>query len=689
MPYTAGQWPMHPGLTLRVPKSAEPRGAPGVPPMQNVPTLWRPDWSINRCPPSSPRCDARDVSAMAASANCSASASDAPLAHSENSTLEHWVCAWAERMCRSIAEASSAQASGLEKSEKATPIVWPLSARGNSREPLHSHRGPVHEEPLLSHRSSQDADSASRRASLNLQALLPQNSRAGRNQRRRRNRAPGRARQSWSSAFEAEAAGERRFPQSRTADVISWRGDGQLSARGEPLSARGAPPPPNEPKVIAALNRLERAMQPLLQACAADGNRDSYGSRAHCWSTPGTTPGATPRMPDSSQTGLRTALSELSESQYASTSSPDLSTSASPEKPRAATLPQSGDEAAAQAETTSCAVGSSAAFATGGSSDRRPPVPLLSLGKLSLGREIMRRGDNGVSGVGGDAAPQAGASAADSLRSTIRPVAQEAAASTDGVPTPTVSEWRARPPPQRCWPSDGCPDGKPLPSGGRYLDLVSEEQKGMSMSSGGSSSSRSPSPRSPVVGYDTGQSCPEKAPVVVPPLQLSQALNPGREWAGGWQEELSRAFSPDQQDDRGREECEQPTSPEAALAQARASDRSCTSDSELPDDPGPSDGSARSMTNGAPEDRCSPEATARYCSDDTQACEETPWWVHHPRINQIVGLLDKVQHCIEQQHLVGQALEEMPEHCVPSASRQFQEDCSDSSTAPGDGDGDA
>lgn len=694
---------------MRAPRTPQPGNAPPAP-------LFR---SINARCLLSPRGDACEVAAApaaAATTACLSTAADTSLetaqAPSEDNGLEHWVCAWAERMYRSIAEASTSPQISRQRSGSRTPSVWPMSARGASREPVFAAR-------------TYPEATASASLSVRLQALLPNNSREqkqsrerdfllpnngrAKNNRRRRNRPPGRR-------------------------PSNWDRDGPLSARAEPsgglLSSRAEPSTalhpvqylPSASSAASALSRVERALQPLLQAAAADLRRDS---RHACWSsTPGTTPGPTPRMPDVSQPhesvfGISPgAGTGYTESQYQSSSSPGVPSSVSPPlKSRLPQFLQSPGES--QATPASVAGGCAAGASTGSGSARRPPVPLLSLGKLSLGAaNAHRSGGSGSGGACGDNALQAGASSADSLRSTMRPVPQEAAASTDGVPTPTVSEWRARPPPPHCWQSDGANEGtgmslsSSLPIRGssprRHLDLVSEEQRGASISSSSSRtscSSRCSAAPAPTAGDSKPHSeKSEKASLGVPPLELAAA----------------RALSPEQDPEAGCAAASPFLTACSYQAEQVPSGRSSMG-SDLNCDRGSTVDSALSMPSAAPIENGSPEVTARYCVEDPHGFDvgaqalkrphihdgvdidhlpssngipalslldspEAPWWHNNPRINRIVGLLDKVQRCIEQQRLLGLAKPQELEKASLLLSEP--EDSSDSSTAAGDGDGD-
>lgn len=138
--------------------------------------------------------------------------------HFASSALESWVCAWAERMCRALPEVAPGSGAARIVGLVGGP---PMSAR---RARSGCSRLDTSREPPLSHRSSRGGAEGCRAS---MQARLPEKRGiCGGPHRRRRPRAPGRPKTGWD--------------------------------RLDPA------PPADSPAAVAALLRVERALQPVL-----------------------------------------------------------------------------------------------------------------------------------------------------------------------------------------------------------------------------------------------------------------------------------------------------------------------------------------------------------------------------------------------------------------------------------------
>eukprot|EP00929_Paragymnodinium_shiwhaense_P090209 TRINITY_DN50388_c0_g1_i1.p1 TRINITY_DN50388_c0_g1~~TRINITY_DN50388_c0_g1_i1.p1 ORF type:complete len:646 (-),score=103.19 TRINITY_DN50388_c0_g1_i1:91-2028(-) len=334
------------GPSLGSANSARPNSSRGVVP--GSPAAWASAAGVSRNQRPTPPPVQHGHHAMAANAATSAASTTSP-SSPRGPNLEPWVCAWAETICRALGEAS------LPSSNLMT-AAGPLSAR-STREAPHS--------GVLG--SLVGSGTVPGHVSDSLRASLQMGSSSG-----ARNVA---ATSRWRSSVGALGSRPVGQPYER---VPSGPAKERVTA---------APPPQDKLEVMAALCRVERALQPFLEAkspgpgfgeqrrSAPNSPRQHHVAASGNGSTPGVTPVATPRFRNQSGEsmppghGASVATAGMA-SQRLHLTSAGMYCAAS-----------HGSQPAGTPATASTAASTGRLGATSGRSSR-PLVPPLSLGSL-------------------------------------------------------------------------------------------------------------------------------------------------------------------------------------------------------------------------------------------------------------------------------------------------------------------
>lgn len=481
--------------------------------------------------------------------------------------------------------------------------------------------------------------------------------------------------------------------------------------------------PSDSPVAVAALCRVERALQPLLQpslleerAAATSGSRQP----GKCWSsTPGVTPSATPRGPLMSGALSARVLAASSGSPFVGGLSlpsrlpqPE-SPCASPDADYSSSLSpvlqtREHDAPAADGVEGPCAPRGQRPF----------PVPGLNLASVHRAREGGGPpgpvGNNG--GGGGGVVPPAPSTSGNTS------LASATVNNPDG--TRSAPRWSPfREPPRNFLALQQEDVYDPSSASGGAGPVLYGPSGPPGGSSGGSSSvsplqlrqpdasgfgDASPGQRQPSAGSSTALNIP------APQVAGSLARLPGIRLNGIPNREV-RVEAPlfsngggDSSGSRSEASASHSHSPARSSSRNDVPNGPCTVDDEnfritseeCCVDGADCCGEAPSSPRGRRMASVPLAASVHSATDDWESQEAPPADQVQWRITNVVRLLNKVQECIEQQHVVSQAKTQEFEKTLlaesdaeagsnpPSARQNRDEDSSDSSTAIGDGDGD-